>query len=130
MDEPIHVKVARALGWTTCKEGWGFHPPQYACDMVDPGVLICREATTGSDIMPRYDTDWSATGPLVERYRIGICEINTNFPELRWWAGLGRGPGGSYPSALAPSPLLAICHLILVLRNTGKLSLDSPSIQA
>jgi len=83
---------------------------------------------------PRYDTDWSATGPLIERLRITI------FPVEAWVEGYEPGgfaavteasisgyefecwPGTGYQILpVGPTPLVAACTLILALAGAGKL---------
>ena len=88
-EKPLHVMVAEALGTVNSQEV----PPWHF-------------------ITPRYDTDWSATGPLIEKYGIS----------------LKREPGGwdarvdySLASDQNPTALVAVCHLILALHAAGKL---------
>ena len=96
--KPLHVQVAEALGGCVeyHAEEWWWHSKPITKPW--PKVPI-----------PQFDTDWSATGPLIERYRID----------------LENGPGWSaYACGItkdADTPLLAVCHLIIALGKAGKL---------
>jgi len=107
---PLHVLVAEALGWECWldKAGWaGRSPDDY---MTDP---------------PNFDTDWSATGPLVERFKISVA------PDQSLPGSWGAWVGDFAPLAQrAATPLLAICNLIVALAREGKLSLDTPPQEA
>jgi len=90
-EKPLHVQVAEALGWTGCNQSgfdwWG--------DSQDT-----PSSPRGYAKIPSYDTDWSATGPLIEKYGIAFVQ---NFDES-WRAANGWVNGvGVYPS-----PLLAV----------------------
>ncbi len=72
------------------------------------------------DSPPRYDADWSATGPLIERLQITL------------WNDCGQWQAGNLDSADyeghwlndandGDTPLIAVCHLILALHAAGKL---------
>ena len=98
-EEPLDVRVARALGWTDFdKDGYyTAHPPYYS-------------------------TDWSATGPLIEKYRISVIAIPTSIvyggkedPFTAWNAYNANGSAGGL------HPLIAVCKLILALGKAGKL---------
>lgn len=119
MSEPLHVQVARALGWTEAAPilageivlGWAGIPP----------------GSHSFDHIPPFDTSWEVTGPLLERYTI---ELHYWFPESgprQWCASLD----GHYSvtgivdyegeAGYGATPLLAICNLILALSAAGKL---------
>ena len=113
---PLHVQVAEALGWTwetQCSLYYGEPDKCYGTGLFADGARGC---------VPRYDTSWSATGPLVERHGItvGLSAYNG-----KWEATtepLGEPEGRSYPSTdFHDTPLLAICHLILRLKAEGRL---------
>jgi hypothetical protein len=61
-DKPLHVQVAEALGWTDChqkphdEEWWGY-----------------VNYSQGYRSIPRYDLDWSATGPLITP--LAVCNL-------------------------------------------------------
>lgn len=133
-EKPLHVRVAEALGWKNVADVtravglgqsmWLGEPPPgdmagtlYVAH-VDQGE---RSLTIGSGSVPRYDTDWSATGPLIEKY--GIC--------LTWWAERGRIvrwdasdniPEQSQHLESGPTPLVAVCNLLLTLAQNGSLA--------
>ena len=85
--------------------------------------------------IPRYDTDWSATGPLIEKYGITLFEYHGDFTAF-WHSPKKVCPTCAnetsedieYPKAFSdtqrprPMPALtAVCHLILALKEAGKL---------
>lgn len=111
-ERPIHVQVAEALGFTNihcddgprhsvcASNGWAKPPDQ-------PGI--------SSIPLPNYDLDWWTAGPLIERYSIKL--------EL-WAAGSWAASTGAFLikyGAVGPTPLLAICHLIVLLGKAGVL---------
>ena len=121
--KPLHVRVAEALGWIDCrnmgKTWWGFS---------GPGIHA------GQTEVPRYDTDWSATGPLIEKHEIGLKEDGCGYTsDERWRAradyyapnpnGPVNGYGGTWATAEArgATPLIAVCNLILALKEAGEL---------
>lgn len=135
-DLPLHVRVAEALGWTwklTWNQGARFfcpptydrihdiHPENYK-DADGP----VPQATDAYRYVPRYDTDWSATGPLIERLEILIAKKPGDESE-GWMAMAGvTWDGHPYVSEHAEdhwgeTPLQAVCYLILELHKAGKL---------
>jgi hypothetical protein len=100
---PLHVRVAEALGMKPAD--MNLFPAGYVDSYAD---------------IPRYDTDWSATGPLIEKY--GICLDKG--PD---WAAFPREPfifsdDVERPCVVhAATPLIAVCFLILALKEAGKL---------
>jgi hypothetical protein len=76
---------------------------------------------------PRYDTDWSATGPLIERYNMHLSKWNHATGERAWWYAAVWGPAEEYGQERKvetgghETPLIAVCHLILALKEAGKL---------
>jgi hypothetical protein len=123
--KPLHVQVAEALGWLDLKvpngmwpdEFWGFHP--------EWAPIIGQRVP-----VPDYTTDWSATGPLIEKYGISIelsggyggCRTPACESCLNWTAQID-GP----EEGIATSPLIAICRLILALKAAGKLDSVQPN---
>lgn len=106
-EKPLHVQVAEALGW----EPW------------DHKLLGPRWRRPGSahpeKAVPRYDTDWSATGPLIEKHM-----IIPRFGSGTWWA---EADWPTYQKHIrwtgeGETPLIALCHLILSLKEAGKLA--------
>jgi hypothetical protein len=119
-EKPLHVRVAEALGWLECPDEPGmWHPPGVRCDpdrLVGEDIYACDEHAEGADLLPEYDTDWSATGPLIER--VGI-DVGLDRPGL-WTAAICQ-PDKDLMEAYGPSPLVAVCNLILALHAAGKL---------
>jgi hypothetical protein len=67
----------------------------------------------------KYDTDWSATGPLIERLSLDV----TCSPAERahpWCANVAYSPAAD-PVGFGMTPLIAVCNLILALKEAGKL---------
>jgi len=115
----LHVQVAIVLGWTDAEVG--SHPwPAFG---IPPGKTDYFNIAP----IPRYDTDWSATGPLIERYGI---ELSVAFPGdfgqdgFAWSAQTGadsRSPSPITVPHVGQTPLLAVCYLLLALHKAGKL---------
>jgi hypothetical protein len=111
-ERPLHVRVAEALHPTWEIEAftggmvflrgriWAEEGDWYAYD-------YSYEADMGPFLVPEYDTDWSATGPLLEKYKI------TSQPNYAWIDG--------FDSVYGDTRLEAACHLILALHAAGKL---------
>ena len=101
---PLSVRVALALGWTHCEEcstrntyskGSHWHAPSGGSWM--PG--------------PRFDEDWHAAGPLIERFGINLTLVDGV-----WWAC--RGWQGDHAVRwkelkAGKTPLVAVCEFIL-----------------
>jgi len=138
--KPIHVLIAEALG---CKPVYStdprFRAKQFpACQCEHPGHRAPGNPTYE---MARYDTDWSATGPLIERYAISLAspfDFIPSEPDLNWKASFQKGC--MYPhyadsqtqqessvqctcinDVEGETPLLAVCALLLALSAAGKL---------
>ena len=82
--------------------------------------------------LARYDTDWAATGPLIERLGITLVLVSHDGPprgevlaKPYWWAEVGHLDWYDGPICDdredGPTPLLAVCALILALAEAGKL---------
>lgn len=117
MDEPLHVQVARALGWTdlhpepASEKWWGVEP--YG------GLRIA---------VPRYDTSWCSVGPLVERMKITVFSAPNS-----WLAFMGYDGGWVDLSSIdiepnfaqeGKTPCEAVAKLIVTLKKEGKLPND------
>jgi len=111
--KPLHVKVAEALGWTDIE---ATHPKEDS-SVVSGWLGVSPDEETCA-MLPRYDTDWSATGPLVEKYRMWVFPDNAA-KEFYWEATCEPGPEGF--SGEGPTPLVAVCELVLALKEVGKL---------
>jgi hypothetical protein len=129
--EPLHVQVARALG---CK-------PDHGSASSNSDVWFCPcgvedyfqhtahgEESGTSSYLARYDNDWSATGPLIELYCGEVSRVRTfavafvekasepiGEPIWRAWDKTHHYAGDG------PTPLIAVCALLLVLADAGKL---------
>lgn len=112
--KPLHVKVAEALGG-----GPYFDSPEH-----NLGWLFTKTGTGGQLVVnapERYDEDWAATGPLIEKYGIVLA-----YPNGLYWQAW---KDSEEPAPCAETPLLAICELILALAEIGGLKvLDSEAV--
>lgn len=134
-EKPLHVRVAEALGCepyqcddeNCCGVVGSWHCPS-SCGKAhvdrEEGV---REWVT------RYDTDWSAAGPLIERFRISLRSPHEPpYAGERMWEAFAWPPadpthkaGDCQDEMVAGSskgPLVAVCRLILALAEAGKLT--------
>ena len=108
---PLHVRVAEALGWTELEPDaneaghWGGTSPPGGNHMLPIQF---------SGIVPRYDIDWEATGPLIERLKMRVGPVRFDGPT---WEAVAHG---SWVNAL--TPLVAVCLLILDLQAARKLA--------
>lgn len=119
--KPLHVRVAEALGWTQIGPG-------NTMNMGDPGIGYppTTPIVGHKEPIPRYDTDWSATGPLIERMFIRVFPSDAGMDahsELGWRAAHGGWASGMW----GKTPLIAVCNLILALHAAGKLEATSPA---
>lgn len=115
-EKPLHVRVAEALGWTQIVPGGIMLP---GCRMgYPPEQQIIGE----KEQVPWFERDWSATGPLIEKYSIDIARtwkaIEEDIPGDHWIARIRDTKRGF---ADGPTPLVAVCNLILKLHEAGKL---------
>jgi hypothetical protein len=96
MTKPLHVQVAEALGEKPCQE--------------------CLDDGYGEVWHHNHTTDWNATGPLIEKLHIElIYDVATD----DWLAQPSMIHIENIPEA--PTPLIAVCNLILKLKEAGKL---------
>lgn len=116
-DKPLHVRVAEALG------------QHVDLSKFPPGCF-----DSYGDV-PRYDTDWAATGPLIDKYGIDLLFYSTENGS-GWWEASRYGIASEYykgeriwsdADIMAElhkryeSAQEAVCRLILVLAELGKL---------
>lgn len=107
-DKPLHVRVAEALGCTSAVLAEG----KWYCKYCEPG-----HGSWTSGTIPRYDTDWSAAGPLIERFQIHLrCDGEIQRP---WTACLRDEQPVSEQKG--DTPLIAICNLIVQRHRAGLL---------
>ena len=137
MDKSLHVKVAEALGW----EWWVSSVTGRRC-LYAPGAQPewMRTRATGREPLvsdwqmnpgriPRYDTDWSATGPLIERFGLVVdaSAKSAGHPDETHdtWVYAGEGEGEYCEEVMdtweGSTVLTAVCHCILGLHAAGKL---------
>lgn len=121
MAEPLHVQVARALG---CKLKKVVYAPGgedvWSCDcpgfdhMPDEGAYVFR-----------YDTDWAATGPLIEKYGVELHPCvqgyNCSVPDHATTWEATKVIDSCPWDKTGPTPLIAVCNLILALKEAGEL---------
>lgn len=119
-EKPLHVKVAEALGCPArgCVGGRSDFP-KWVCG--------CEYGAHGSDVLidgcwsvKRYDTDWSAAGPLIDRFGIGLQRYGLGATEASrkaWpnghWSAIGFPVLGGELSAPGQTAILAVCDLIV-----------------
>lgn len=121
-EKPLHVRVAEALGCKIERHEWHAGFVEWLCD-----CLSSQHAGRGYEgehtgAIFRYDTEWEATGPLIEKYRIDLrapAEIGCGNPSCEEWRAesVDEDVEGS-----GATPLLAVCNLILALKAAGKLA--------
>jgi hypothetical protein len=123
-DKPLHVRVAEAI------RGADFYIPVEGAEigkmMPTLGHRVPPRAAREGDfwfeagneivMVPRYDSDWSATGPLIERLDITLSREPD--PDRDYWEARAHA---SSVKAKADSPLQSVCYLILELAKQGKL---------
>jgi len=139
--KPLHVRVAEALGWsaflskhghfivthgedprgesergTSCEYSYG----NYNSYVYDPhtGKKLPERTDWWEDCphVPQFDTDWAATGPLIEKLKIDLGPINA----MREWRAVSMLPEND-EYWTGPTPLIAVCNLILKLAEAGRL---------
>ena len=102
---PLHVRVAEALGWTALEQRNGMDPYSWV------GWHAPMEVGTREHVLD-YEHDWSATGPLIEKY----ATSTQKYMDGTWtvWAGENTCSSDN-------STLVAMCYVILSLKAQGKL---------
>ena len=127
--KPLHAQVAEALG---CKTKFAWGEWQCNCKTPDHSEHTLRndchsQSGLGCDptLLAHYDTDWAATGPLIEKYRIGLSPEDEPFgTDYRAFCGDRMVDGRRLKSpeeSDGPTPLIAVCNLILALAVKGRL---------
>lgn len=122
---PLHVRVAEALGWTATHLRDA--PEAHACGdilITDPERMRWKGRAPGEQLVgphgctliPRYDTDWAAAGPLIERYAISLSFAISEKHEHRFeW--IARENDGDCRCVgrfeWDKSPLVAVCRLLV-----------------
>lgn len=110
--KPLHVQVAEKLGCKPVCEQMG--TDYWAC------FCLMREHTENDEnTFPspntayRYDLDWSATGPIIERLGLGV------YLAADGWRARKSDRAVHINSVRHASPLLAVCNLILALPDAA-----------
>jgi hypothetical protein len=150
-ERPIHVLVAEALGWTECRIAdyprptlvpdthwpiWHGRPSEGHWPLWMSRAEWEREPNSRPEV-PHYELSWEETGPLIEKYHVGLVYSEDDWCAFLWpkgeyvefpgddeperreqWLTLD---GTSFDAATGATPLLAVCALILKLKEAGKL---------
>jgi hypothetical protein len=154
IEKPLYVRVAEALGWTDFvktedrnvgmpEEGGSFpsatpptvwiatppwnnkenHDCVYAWDNEPCSCYLELR-------VPRYDTDWAATGPLIDEWELDILHTGLPGPGCVSISGLAHCPtgrpgdepyGGAWLTIKAEGPTtpIAVCHWLLAAHEKG-----------
>jgi hypothetical protein len=125
MEMPLHVRVAEALGCEVRRirpefgTGWSCGCPMDSDERKPHG----QGGTTGAWLIARYDTDWSATGPLIDKYGIALhIEEDESSRPRRWIADYTSpmsDPAGVSCNTYGATALEAICNVILAVAEAG-----------
>lgn len=112
--DPLYVLSLKGKGDILAKDAklicpWPAEVKRWPCDLGDAPL---RWAWIE---VPRFDTDWSATGPLIEKYGITVSKSSVN----NLWTA--RQAESVADWGIATTPLAAVCSLILRLAKEGKL---------
>lgn len=114
-DKPLHVQVAEALGCSVMEVAGVWY------DEAEVDAAEARHDSFSARPIPHYDTDWSATGPLIEKYKITL-EHYEEPGFFNWRASTADVDCNKWDAPITgETPLLAVCHLILALKEAGKL---------
>lgn len=139
--KPLHVLVAEAIGYrwlVPAQTDPSLHPRvRYLASPPDAERLIAMrhsrpasgdeppaygldESTLGMRLprVPRFDIDWSATGPLIERLRIGLRCLDPResrgLPPAGYWCA--EWPFEFVMAySYAAAPLIAACEAIVAM---------------
>jgi hypothetical protein len=128
VDEPVSVRIARFIGWSNVqklegREKWVGIRPDWICTCGAPQEAEPRAnfgcLCWGYEPIPDFEHDWSATGPLLARFRIDILHAGPFLPYAyarneRGWCDKQRPDEADI--------LPAVCRVLLALaqRNEGK----------
>ena len=115
IDDPLHVAVARALGWSH------FFAPnrEYPEEVVayPPATVTPRKKQP----VPKFHKDWSAIGPLIQAFEIQLSPTpRVARDQPPWWTALSTQYLHIHPTN-DYDPRVAASQLILALHKEGKL---------
>ncbi len=134
IDIPLHVRVATALGYDTrdasvrdCRgqcvhsvsdsSNFPRHDNRHDHIRWEYYKRFEYEPSDGDWYdCPRYDTDWSATGPLIEALSLSLDMFMS---PVEWVASYGGGYDQGSHHGRATTPLAAVCVLIEALHAAG-----------
>ena len=141
-EKPLHVQVAEALGHRVrdasyeCKRQCignvydeGPFPSVSHLTHRHGGWQWWRQYPYEEDgtweRCPLFDVDWSATGPLIEKYAIDVEGPRGNLEP--WMAGAWRPHDEplTHERKGGDTPLIAVCKLIIALAQQGQLDRDA-----
>ena len=105
MEKPLYVQVAEVLG-RRCEPCSGTG----GCSDWSEVPSTDWNGECQNIHVPRYDTDWSATGPLIERVGVSV-----EVADGEWIALVAPF------AAAGPTPCVAVCKLIIALGEAGML---------
>lgn len=119
--EPLHVQVAEALG---CKPD--FYDGRWWCHCGDSVTRVPVHGYAFDCGLRHYDTQWSAAGPLVEKYvttlvRDDVPDCWIAYSDEMWDDTTEKHDAGCDIAARGATALEAVCRLILALKEAGKL---------
>ena len=108
MNDPLHIEVARALGWTVLQQG-------------EDGRWFGVEPYGGLRIaVPAYDRSWCSLGPIIERFRFSVGFGHRAVADGDWWARSKDLQTNEYGQTACE----AVAKLIVHLKKEGKLPND------
>lgn len=127
-EKPLRVRVFEAL--YPDKHAYRSDGDEWLWDREwsEPGQWLYMTPNSDSGErreVPRYDTDWAATGPLIERFQIDITHLVGHRIQALGCPcpGILAGHGCEHGFKIdeGPTELIAVCHLILALHEAGRL---------
>lgn len=123
MNKPLHVQVAKALGWTDIYENADFEPDNMA---YGPSTYTGKDPADGqTKKIPDYGSTFCATGPLIVHYGILLGPEYEVVDGLfvfanKWGAKLGSDRTGE-TIVYGPSACETVARLIVSLHERGEL---------
>ena len=142
MEKPLHVRVAEALGWSAFESKHGYFIVTHGSGVADIGTRCeygfgraraLYDSETGTKLPPRvwwedcphvpaFDTDWCATGPLIEKLDLSVRRSFMPKDRTRpYTAWADASDVVTDCAGHGETHLVAVCRLILALHAAGKL---------
>lgn len=122
--KPLHVRVAISIGWTDLRPARQFSDEEYVphpSGKAPEAWYGHYDGDRGDEVLvPRFDTDWSATGPLIEEYKINLAppvpDSIALIPEHQQWVArsVQQEDETFIFGATGNTPLMAVCNLLLL----------------